>query len=45
MLEFVKKTEVGRMRGTADNKVDSWDIERLDQRDEEGERAVGDGGE
>jgi DNA primase len=37
MLEFVEKTEVGKRPGAENDKVDSWDIEQLDQRDEEGE--------
>jgi hypothetical protein len=44
MLEFVEKTEVGKRPGAVNNKVDSWDIERLDRRDEEGEGAVGNSG-
>lgn len=36
MLEFMEKTEVGKKPGTEHNKVDSWDVERLDQRDEDG---------
>lgn len=35
MLEFMEKTEVGKKPGTEHNKVDSWDVERLDQRDED----------
>jgi len=45
MLELVEKTEVGKRPGAENNKVDSWDVERLDQRDEEGEGAVDNGGE
>jgi hypothetical protein len=44
MLEFVEKTEVGKRPGAENDKVDSWDIERLDRRDEEGEGAVGNSG-
>jgi len=44
MLEFVEKTEVGKRLGTEKDKVDSWDIERLDRRGEEGEGAVGNSG-
>jgi hypothetical protein len=40
MLEFVEKTEVGKRPGAENNKVDSWDIERLDQGNEEEEGAV-----
>lgn len=36
MLEFMEKTDVGKKPGTEHNKVDSWDVERLDQRDEDG---------
>jgi hypothetical protein len=45
MLEFVEKTEVGKRPGAESDKVDSWDVEQLDQRDEEGEGAVENGGE
>jgi hypothetical protein len=40
MLEFVQKTEVGKRPGAGNDKVDSWDVERLDQRDEEEEGVV-----
>jgi ABC-type thiamine transport system ATPase subunit len=45
MLEFVEKTGVGKRPGAEVNKVDSWDVERLDRRDQEGDGAVGNGGE
>jgi hypothetical protein len=45
MLEFVEKTEVGKRPGAENNKVDLWDVERLDKRDEEGEGAVENGEE
>jgi hypothetical protein len=45
MLEFVEKTEVGKRPGAEKNKVDLWDVERLDKRDEEGEGAVENGEE
>jgi hypothetical protein len=44
MLEFVEKTEVGKRPGAENNKINSWDIKRLDRRDEEGEGAVGNSG-
>jgi hypothetical protein len=40
MLEFVEKTEVGKRAGAENDKVDSWDVERLDQRDEQEEGVV-----
>jgi hypothetical protein len=39
MLEFVEKTEVGKRPGAENDKVDLWDVERLDKRDGEGEGA------
>ena len=35
MLESMEKTEVGKKPGTEHNKVDSWNVERLDWRDED----------
>jgi hypothetical protein len=35
MLKFVEKTEVGKRPEVRDDKVDLWDVERLDQVDEE----------
>jgi hypothetical protein len=43
MLEFVEKTEVGKRPGAENDKVDLWDVERLDKRDGEGEGAVENG--
>jgi hypothetical protein len=45
MLEFVEKTEVGKRPGAENDKVDLWDVERLDKRDGEGEGAVENGDE
>jgi hypothetical protein len=45
MLEFVEKTEVGKRPGAENDKVDLWDVERLDKRDGEGEGAVENGEE
>jgi hypothetical protein len=43
MLEFVEKTEVGKRPGAENDKVDLWDVERLDKRAGEGEGAVENG--
>jgi hypothetical protein len=43
MLEFVEKTEVGKRPGAENDKVDAWDVERLDMRDGEGEWVVENG--
>jgi hypothetical protein len=40
MLEFVEKTEVGNRPVSENDKVDAWDVERLDKRDGEGEWVV-----
>jgi hypothetical protein len=45
MLEFVEQTEVGKRPGAENNKVDSWDAERLDQGNEDEEGAVENRGE
>jgi hypothetical protein len=45
MLEFVEKTEGGKRPGAENDKVDLWDVERLDKRDGEGEGAVENGEE
>jgi hypothetical protein len=45
MLEFVEKTEVGKRPGAENDRVDSWDVERLDKRYREGEGAVENGEE
>ena len=36
MRKFVENTEVGKRQGAGDDKVDSWDVERLDRTDEDG---------
>jgi hypothetical protein len=42
VFEFIEKTEVGKRLAEEADRVDSWDVERLDRRgDEEGE-AIGD---
>jgi hypothetical protein len=43
MLEFVEKTEVGNRPVSENDKVDAWDVERLDKRDGEGEWVVENG--
>jgi hypothetical protein len=43
MLEFVEKTKVGERPGAETNKVDSWDMERLDWSADEEDRAMGHG--
>jgi ribosomal protein S3AE len=43
--EFVEKTEVGKRPGAENDKVDLWDVERLDKTDGEGEGAVENGEE
>jgi hypothetical protein len=43
MLEFVEKTEVGKRLEAETNRVDSWDIERLDRSADEEEREMDDG--
>jgi hypothetical protein len=40
MLRFVEKTDMGKRPGAGDDKIDSWDVERLDQRDEDGPKAM-----
>lgn len=35
MLKSVENTEVGKRQGAEDDKGDSWDVERLDRRDED----------
>jgi hypothetical protein len=40
VLQYIESTEVGEKLPDGTNKCDSWDIERLDQDDEE--RAIGD---
>jgi hypothetical protein len=41
MLRFVEKTDISEKRpGAGDDKVDSWDVERLDRRDEDGQKAM-----
>jgi hypothetical protein len=45
MLEFVEQTEVGKRPGAENDKVDSWDAERLDQGNEDEEGAVENRGE
>lgn len=40
VLQYIESTEVGKKLPDGTNKYDSWDIERLDQDDEE--RAIGD---
>jgi hypothetical protein len=40
MLEFVEKTGVGERPGAENDRVDLWDVERLNKRDGEGEGAV-----
>jgi hypothetical protein len=45
MLEFVEKTEVGNRPGSENEKVDLWDVVRLDKRDGEGKGAVENGEE
>jgi hypothetical protein len=40
VLQYIESTEVGKKLPDGTNKCDSWDIERLDQDDEE--RAIGD---
>jgi hypothetical protein len=40
VLQYIESTEVGKKLPDGTNKCDSWDIERLDQGDEE--RAIGD---
>jgi hypothetical protein len=43
MLEFVEKTEIGKRLEAETNRVDSWDIERLDRSADEEEREMDDG--
>jgi methylmalonyl-CoA mutase N-terminal domain/subunit len=43
MLEFVEKTEAVKRSETETIKVDSWQVERLDQSADEDEGTVGDG--
>jgi hypothetical protein len=43
MLKFVEKIEVVKRSGTETIKVDSWQIERLDQSADEDEGTIGDG--
>ena len=43
MLESVEKTEVGKRPGAKTNKIDSWDIERLDRSGDEDKEAMDDG--
>ena len=40
VLQYIESAEVGKKLPGGTNKCDSWDIERLDQDDEE--RAIGD---
>jgi hypothetical protein len=40
ILQYIESTEVRKKLPDGTNKCDSWDIERLDQEDEE--RAIGD---
>lgn len=42
MLEFVEKTEVGKRPAAETNKVDSWDVERLDWSGDEEEGVMDD---
>ena len=44
MLKFVENTEVGKRQGAGDDRIDSWDVERLDRRDEDGFGEVENGG-
>jgi methylmalonyl-CoA mutase N-terminal domain/subunit len=43
MLEFVEKTEAVKRSETETIKVDSWQVERLDQSADEDEGTIGDG--
>jgi hypothetical protein len=41
-LQYIESTEVNKKLPDGTNKCDSWDIELLDQEDEE--KTIGDGG-
>lgn len=43
MLKFVENTGVGKRQGAGDDKGDSWDVERLERRDEDGYGEAGSG--
>lgn len=45
MLKFVENTEIGKRQGAGEDKTDSWDVERLDRRDEDDYGEVENGGE
>ena len=32
-LQFVENTEIGKRQGAGDDKIDPWDVKRLDRRD------------
>lgn len=44
MLKFVENTEIGKRQGAGDDKIDSWDVERLDRRGEDYYGEVENGG-
>ena len=43
VLEFIKKTEVGKRLAVESDKADAWDVERLDRGKNEEREAVDDG--